>query len=236
MKVSVLVPAYNEARTIAGMLEAVYGRNPGRDLEVVVVDDGSTDGTREAALAAAKPGTKVLRHAKNLGKGAAIHTALAAATGDVVIIQDADLEYDPAEYSLLLKPIEDGEAEVVYGSRILKPDHGRSYARYYWGGRLVSWWTNFLYGSSITDEPSCYKVFKTPLLRQLDLRCTGFEFCPEVTAKVLLRGIKIHERAISYRPRRIEEGKKIRWTDGVIALWTLLRLRFWRDSPGLPRA
>lgn len=226
MKFSVLIPAYNEARTLARCLEAVYGRNPGRDLEVIIVDDGSTDGTYAAAVAAAKQGTKVLKHEKNSGKGTAIRTALAAATGDVVIIQDADLEYDPAEYAKLFKPIEDGTAEVVYGSRILNPDHGRSYARYYWGGRLVSWWTNLLYGSSISDEPTCYKVFKTSLLRSLDMTCTGFEFCPEVTAKILLRGIKIHELPISYHPRRIEEGKKIRWTDGVIALWTLLRLRF----------
>ena len=225
MKVSVLVPAYNEARTIARMLEAVYGRNPGRDLEVVIVDDGSTDGTYEAAVAAARPGTKVLRHAANAGKGSAIRTALAAATGDVVIVQDADLEYDPADYSLLLKPIEDGAAEVVYGSRLMKSD-ARSYHRYYWGGRLVSLWTNLLYGSRITDEPTCYKVFKTPMLRSFDLTCTGFEFCPEVTAKALLRGVKILELPISYYPRRMEEGKKIRWTDGVIALWTLLKLRF----------
>ncbi len=225
MKVSVLVPAYNEARTIAGMLAAVYDRNPGRDLEVIIVDDGSKDGTYEAALAAARPTTKVLRHAKNSGKGAGIITALAAATGDIVLIQDADLEYDPADYDKLLKPIEEGKAEVVFGSRILNPDHGMSYARYYWGGRLVSLWTNILFGSAITDEPTCYKVMKTSLLRDLELRSTGFEFCPEVTAKILTRGIHIHELPIAYHPRRIEEGKKIRWTDGVIALWTLLKLR-----------
>ncbi len=223
MKLSVLVAAYNEARTIAGCLEAVYGRNPGRDLEVIVVDDGSRDGTYEAAKAAARPGTTVLRHEKNFGKGMAIRTALAAATGDVVIIQDADLEYDPADYAKLLKPIEEGRAEVVYGSRKHNP---RSYASYYWGGQLVSWWANLLYGSSLTDEPTCYKVLKRELLNSLDLRCTGFEFCPEVTAKVLRRGIKIYELPIAYSPRRIEEGKKIRWTDGVIALWTLLKLRF----------
>ncbi len=228
MKVSVLIPAYNEARTIARCLSAVYDRNAGRELEIIVVDDGSTDGTYEVAKAAARPGDKVLRHEKNYGKGTAIRTALAAATGGITLIQDADLEYDPAEYSMLLKPIEDGKAEVVYGSRILNPNHGRSYARYYWGGRLVSWWTNLLYGSSITDEPTCYKVLKTPLLRELDLQCAGFEFCPEVTAKVLLRGIRIHELPISYHPRRIEEGKKIRWTDGVIAFWILLKFRFCR--------
>ncbi|MBI4060893.1 MAG: glycosyltransferase family 2 protein [Elusimicrobia bacterium] len=225
MKISVLVPAYNEAATIGRMLDAVYGRNPGRDLEVIVVDDGSTDGTHGAAATAARPGTKILRHAKNLGKGAAIRTALAAATGDVAIIQDADLEYDPADYARLLKPIEEGKCEVVYGSRIMGPN-ARSYHRYYWGGRLVSLWTNILYGSHLTDEPTCYKAFKMPVLRSLRLECEGFEFCPEVTAKTLLRGIPILEVPISYNPRRMEEGKKIRWTDGVVALWTLLKLRF----------
>lgn len=228
MKVSVLIPAYNEAKTIAACLEAVYGRNPGRDLEVIVVDDGSTDGTYEAARAAARPGTVVIKHEKNSGKGMAIRTALAKATGEVVLIQDADLEYDPADYAKLLKPIEEGRAEVVYGSRHLAAGNERSYARYYYGGRLVSVCTNLLYGSSITDEPTCYKVFKTALLRSFDLQCTGFEFCPEVTAKTLLRGIPILEIPISYRPRRIEEGKKIRWYDGIEALWTLLRLRWTR--------
>jgi glycosyltransferase involved in cell wall biosynthesis len=224
VKLSVLVPAYNEERTIARMLEAVYSRNPKRDLEVVIVDDGSTDGTYAAAKAAARPTDKVLKHEKNRGKGAAIRTALAAATGDLVIVQDADLEYDPADYDLLVKPIEEGKAEVVYGSRLMKSD-ARSYHRYYYGGQLVSLWTNILYGSRLTDEPTCYKVFKTDFLRSLDLRCEGFEFCPEATAKTLKRGVKIVEFPINYYPRRMEEGKKIRWTDGVIALWTLLKLR-----------
>jgi glycosyltransferase involved in cell wall biosynthesis len=225
MRVSVLIPAYNEARTVALCLEAVYSRNPGRALEVIVVDDGSTDGTYEAAVAAAKPGTRVLKHERNAGKGAAIRTALASATGDVVLIQDADLEYDPADYAALLKPFEEGRADVVYGSRIRKPENGRSYSTYYWGGRLLSWWTNFLYGSSLTDEATCYKVFNANLLRSFQLQCTGFEFCPEVTAKVLLRGIEIHEVPISYAPRRREDGKKIRWHDGAAHLWTLLKLK-----------
>lgn len=228
MKVSVLIPAFNESATIARCLEAVYARNPGRDLEVVVVDDGSTDGTYEAARAAVRPGDKVLRHERNSGKGAALRTALAAATGEVTLIQDADLEYDPAEYAALLKPIEEGRAQVVYGSRTLRPENRRSYSSYYWGGRVLSWWTNLLYGSSITDEPTCYKLFKTDLLRSFDLRCDGFEFCPEVTAKALRRGVDIVELPISYHPRRIEEGKKIRWHDGLIHMWVLLKLRWAR--------
>jgi glycosyltransferase involved in cell wall biosynthesis len=228
MKVSVLIPAYNEAATIARCLEAVYARNPGRDLEVIVVDDGSTDGTYEAAKAAAGPGARVLKHERNQGKGAAIRTALAAATGDVVLIQDADLEYDPAEYAALLKPLEEGRARVVYGSRTLKRDNVRSYSSYYWGGRLLSWWTNLLYGSRITDEATCYKLFETELLRSYHLECTGFEFCPEATAKTLRRGIPIVELPISYHPRRIEEGKKIRWHDGLIHLWVLFKLRWGR--------
>lgn len=228
MKISVLIPAYNEARTIKRCLEAVYTRNLERDLELIVVDDGSKDGTYEAAIAAIKPGSRVIKHENNSGKGSAIRTALAAATGEVVLIQDADLEYDPADYAALLKPIEDGKAEVVYGSRKRGNENGRSYSRYYWGGQLLSWWTNFLYGSSITDEATCYKVFKTSLLRALDLHCRGFEFCPEATAKVLRRGVAIVEVPISYTPRSIQEGKKIRWTDGAVHLWVLLKLRFGR--------
>jgi dolichol-phosphate mannosyltransferase len=227
VKVSVLVPAYNEERTIARCLEAVYSRNPGLDLEVIVVDDGSRDGTAAAARAALKPGSKVLVHETNRGKGAALRTGLAAATGEVVLVQDADLEYDPADYAALLAPFARG-ARVVYGSRIRKSGNARSYFRYYWGGRILSLWTNLLYCSSVTDEPTCYKAFRTDLLKSLDLRCEGFEFCPEATAKVLRRGETIHEVPISYHPRSLEEGKKIRWHDGIVALWTLLRYRCWR--------
>jgi dolichol-phosphate mannosyltransferase len=226
MKVSVLIPAFNESRTLASCLEAVYGRNPDRDLEVIVVDDGSTDGTHAAAKAAIRPGGKVLKHERNSGKGAAIRTALAAATGDVVLIQDADLEYDPGDYAALLKPFEEGRAEVVYGSRNRVAENGRSSSAYYWGGVFLSWWTNVLYGSSITDEATCYKLFRTPLLRSLDLTCTGFEFCPEATAKILRRGLRIVEVPVSYQPRSAADGKKIRWHDGVVHCWVLLRLRW----------
>lgn len=191
-----------------------------------MVDDGSTDRTAEIARAASHPGLRVLRHSKNRGKGAAIRTGLEAASGEIVLIQDADLEYDPSDYEKLLAPIRAGQAQVVYGSRILRPDNGRSYGRYYWGGRLLSWWTNLLFGSSITDEPAGYKVFQADLLRSLNLTCEGFEFCPEVTAKILRRNIPIVEVPIRYRPRSMEEGKKIRWPDGLKALWTLWKLRW----------
>ncbi len=225
MKTTVIIPVYNEANTLTSCIGAVYDRNPGRDLEVIVVDDGSTDATSALVKDIRRPSLRIFRHEKNLGKGAAIRTGLAAATGDIVLIQDADLEYDPADYSILLKPFSDGSLQVVYGSRSLKAGNFPSYGRFYWGGRFLSWLTNLLFGSSITDEPTCYKAFRTELLRSLDLRCDGFEFCPEVTGKILRRGIRIHEVPISYRPRSIEEGKKIRWHDGLLAIWTLLRIR-----------
>ena len=225
MKITVIIPAYNEAETLAGCIRAIYDRNPGRDLEVIVVDDGSCDRTSVLMKDMRRPGLRCIRHGKNRGKGAAIRTGLQAATGEVVLIQDADLEYDPADYGRLLEPFNDGQTQVVYGSRVLNGDNPHSYRRFYWGGRLLSWWTNLLFGSHITDEPTCYKAFRTGLLRSLDLKCEGFEFCPEATAKVLRRGILVHEIPISYHPRSMEEGKKIRWHDGFRALWTLFRLR-----------
>ena len=226
MRLSVIIPAYNEERTLQKCIDAVFGRNPGLDMEVIVVDDGSKDGSQAVLARAARPGLRVIRHEANAGKGSAIRTGLAAASGDVVLIQDADLEYDPADYPALLAPIAAGTAEVVYGSRLLNPNYRRSSFSFYWGGQVVTWATNILYGSSLTDEPTCYKVFKAPLVKSFDLRCKGFEFCPEVTAHVLRRGIRILEVPISYDPRSVLEGKKIRWTDGLIALWWLLKLRW----------
>lgn len=226
MKLSVIVPVYNESRTVGRVLEEILKQPLPVPMEVLVVDDGSTDGTDRALSSLQDPRIRVIRHEHNRGKGASIRTGLEAAAGEIVLIQDADLEYDPADYPRLLEPILREEAQVVYGSRIRKKDNPRSYWRYYWGGRILSWWTNLLYGSSITDEPTGYKVFRTNLLKSLDLQCAGFEFCPEATGKVLRRGISIVEVPISYRPRSIEEGKKIRWKDGAIALWTLLKYRF----------
>ncbi len=222
-KLSVIVPAHNERGTIAEALRRVK-EVPG-EKEIIVVDDASTDGTGE--ILAADPEIRLIRHAVNQGKGAAIRTALAEVTGDVVIIQDADLEYDPADYPLLVEPIRRGEARVVYGSRFL---HGRPPMRWpnYLCNRLLALAANLLYGARITDEATCYKAFDARLLRELSLQCRRFEFCPEVTAKVRRRGVRIHEVPIRYTARSFDAGKKIRAWDAVEAFWTLLRYRFWK--------
>jgi len=167
----------------------------------------------------------VLFHERNRGKGRAIRTALEHVTGDVVVIQDADLEYNPQEFLKMVKLINAGSSDVVYGSRNLdtNPPSGLTF---YWGGKFLTWLTNVLYGGHLTDESTCYKMFRTSVIKSLNLRCERFEFCPEVTAKVLRRGFRIVEVPIKYSPRRKAEGKKIRWLDGLQAMWVLLRYRF----------
>lgn len=209
------------------LLERVLAAAPAK--QVVVVDDGSTDGSREAVQSFARchPEVELILHDANRGKGAAIRTGLARARGAYTIIQDADLEYDPADYERLLAAARERGARVVYGSRILGRQPA-SYCRYYWGGRLVSLVASILYGQRVTDEPTCYKLFDTALLRSLPLREDGFGFCPEVTALVCRRGERIVEVPIRYSPRSIAEGKKIRWRDGLRAIWILLKHRFGR--------
>jgi glycosyltransferase involved in cell wall biosynthesis len=199
----------------------------GFDKEIIVCDDGSSDGTvAEVDKVAAQDERVVLvRHPRNRGKGAAIRTALAAATGDYVLIQDADLEYDVDDYPALLRPLLDG-ADVVYGSRFAanpRPDGMR--LSNYVANRILTTTANVLFGVRITDEATCFKVFRTDILRALELECTGFEFCPEVTAKLGLRKVPIVEVPIQYSARTNAEGKKVRWTDGFEAMWVLVRHR-----------
>lgn len=227
MKLSILIPVYNENKTTKQLIDLVRKVNIGKvDKEIVVVDDGSTDNTFEV-LRQIK-GIKLIKHKKNQGKGAAIRTAIKHATGDIILIQDADLEYDPNEYKSLIDPIINGRAKVVYGSRRLKKDNKKySGVSFYMGGIFLTFITNILYPSAhITDEPTCYKVFKADIIKNMNLRCKRFEFCPEVTAKVIKKGIKIMEIPISYYPRSVEEGKKINWRDGIEAIWVLFKYRF----------
>lgn len=222
---TVLIPAFNEAATIEETLRRVEAVSI--DKEIIVIDDASGDETpaRVERFFAGRPLRKLIRQPANRGKGAAIRAGLREATGQVVIIQDADSEYDPQDYSKLIEPILTGQAEVVYGSRILG-SNPISYRRYYWGGRFLTLVTNLLYRAGITDEPTCYKVFRRELLQSLTLEEDGFGFCPEVTAQVCRLGHRIIERPISYRPRSMAEGKKIRWKHGLEALWILLKWRF----------
>lgn len=229
---SVLIPAYNEENNIKIILNKVVRvqliHNIG--LEIVVVNDCSTDNTltETAQFIAENPHVKIILHSheKNQGKGAAIKSAIALSTGNIIVIQDADLEYDPEDYNLMLSYIISGDYKVVYGSRFLNRQNKHSYRSFYLGGRLVSIVTNILYGQNLTDEPTCYKMFDANVLKNIKLNCTGFEFCPEVTAKVVKAKNKIKEVPIHYYPRSIEEGKKIKWYDGLEAIWTLLKYRF----------
>ncbi|MBI4859708.1 MAG: glycosyltransferase family 2 protein [Candidatus Riflebacteria bacterium] len=223
MKLSVVIPVYNEARTVAELVSRVASSPV--EKELVIVDDGSSDGTGAALDALSGPGVRVIHHPVNRGKGMSIRTALEQVSGDLVIVQDADLEYDPADYPALIQPILDGRAQVVYGTRF-HPGNQMGYSRFKIAARMLTWLVNLLFGARITDEATCYKVFKTEVIKAIPLRCERFEFCPEITAKVLKRGIAIVEVPIRYAARTEAEGKKIRFRDGVEAFWTLLKYRF----------
>ena len=232
---SVIVPLYNEAATVLPTLGRLLAVPVPK--QVIVVDDGSTDGSGDLVrdFASEHPEVEVLSHETNRGKGAAIKSAIPHLRGRYTIIQDADLEYDPREFPKLLEAARQHGARVVYGSRILG---GRliSYRRYYWGGRLVSLVASILYGQRISDESTCYKLFETSLLRALPLGEERFGFCAEATALVRRLGHRILEVPIAYNPRSMEEGKKIRWIDGLRALWVLLKYRFARVRPKAPSA
>jgi len=228
-KLSVIVPAYNERDTVGEILRRMRQVELPVGLEIVVVDDGSTDGTRDALSRFADDTLRIVRHPRNRGKGAAIRTGLAEATGDLVLIQDADLEYDPGDWPKLLAPLLSGKASVVYGSRFT--GERRNMLFWHWvGNRFLSLVTNILYNTTLSDMETCYKLFDRSVLDGMTLNADRFDFEPEVTARVLRRGIRIYEVPISYAGRERDEGKKITWRDGFVSLWTLIKHRFSSES------
>jgi len=227
LTLSVIIPCYNEVETLTDILEIVKQQSVVD--EIIIVDDGSTDGTRELLAeieAEGDPALSVVYHQRNQGKGAALVTGFQHATSDVFVIQDADLEYDPRDYPKLLNPIREGRSPVVYGSRFLG---GPRKAMYFWNmiaNKSLTLATNVLYNSILSDMETCYKCFRREVVEGMTIHAHSFDFEPEFTAKVLKRGIHIYEVPISYNGREWDEGKKIKWTDAPIALWTLLKYRF----------
>jgi len=224
--ISIIIPVFNEEKTIKTIVDRVIKSNTlGIKKEIIIIDDGSTDGTKLLIDNLKSKNTTVLTHKHNLGKGAAIRTGLKNANGNILIIQDADLEYHPKEYPKLLKPFITQNAHVVYGSRELSGKNVHSSILFHAGGRLITIITNLLFNINLTDEATGYKVFRRDVFNKFRLKCKGFEFCPEVTGKLLLNHIQIIEVPVSYSARHLHEGKKIRAIDGLIAIFTLLRVR-----------
>jgi glycosyltransferase involved in cell wall biosynthesis len=226
VRLSVVIPSYNEAATVEAVIARVRALPIGA--EVIVVDDGSTDGTWEKL--AAIPGIVRLRHERNRGKGAALRTGFAKATGDAIVVQDADLEYYPEDLVGMLEKLEREGLPIVFGSRNLGfamgvEQGGRGAPAYYWGGRMLGAIANILFGLRLTDEPTCYKMFRRDVLARFPLKCTRFEFCPEFVARAARAGLPIVEVPIRYAPRGKAQGKKIRFRDGVHAVAVLLAIR-----------
>jgi glycosyltransferase involved in cell wall biosynthesis len=233
VKLSIIIPVYNEEQTISEVVDRVRAVEIGDiEKEIIIANDGSSDGTRlsiDSSAWIADPRIKVYDNPINVGKGGAVRIGLKYATGDIILIQDADLELDPEEYGGLLAPILDGRSRVVYGSRFLKPTT-RIALRTRVANRTLTTFTNLLFGGHLTDMETAYKVFRRDVLDGLRLRCVGFDFEPELTAKLLLAGHRILEVPVRYNPRRADEGKKIRWTDGVDAIYALLKCRVGGDT------
>ena len=242
-KLSVLIPIYNEKNTLRELMRRV--QEAPIDKEIVLIDDFSTDGSREIIrkeIEGSAPNIKAVYHEKNRGKGSAIRSGLKQAVGDIVIIQDADLEYDPKDFTAMCRPFDEQGAKVVYGARfkdysaghflklwlenLFGAKHEIKRFHHFFGIKLLNVLANILYGAGITDEATCYKAFRREVLNAIPLNCTGFEFCPEVTAKIRKAGYRIVEVPISYHPRTRETGKKLNWRHGLEAIWTLIKYRF----------
>ena len=224
LEISVIIPVYNERETIQTILDRVLAAP--YEKEILVVDDCSRDGTRDFLKHYSHPQVRIFFHEKNQGKGAAIRTAIAHATRDVILIQDADLEYDPTEYGRLVEPIERGIADVVYGSRFLGGPHRVLFYWHYVGNHFLTTVSNMMTNLNLTDMETCYKAFRRELLQRIPLRSNRFGFEPEITAKVARRRLRIFETPISYYGRTYSEGKKITWKDGWTAIWCILRYHF----------
>ena len=230
MKISIIIPVYNEEKTIKKILDLISSVNLGIKKEIVIVDDGSKDNSKKII-------EKYIEHKKknrieykffskkNEGKGSAIKKGIELTSGEIITIQDADLEYDPEDFKKLIKPIILGKEKVVYGSRFLRK-HEPLYKIYFLGNKFLTFLTKVLYNAKITDMETCYKVFKADVIKNIEIKSNEFDFEPEITARVLKLGIKIKEIPISYKPRSIAEGKKINWKDGLQAIWTLLYWKF----------
>lgn len=233
MKVSIIVPVYNEKKTVRQILGRVFSAKlpAGMTREVIVVNDASTDGT-DKQLAKIKRKFKLFTHRQNQGKGAAILTGLSKSTGDLILIQDADLEYNPADYVRLLEPFKSKNVQVVYGSRLVNyplklfGKHKTPMPTHLVANKFLTFLTNCLYGSRVTDMETCYKVIDRKLMVSLRLVANRFDFEPEITAKILKKCVKIIEIPIKVKPRSYAQGKKIGWRDGLIAIWTLIKYRF----------
>jgi len=227
IKLSVVIPVYNEEKSIEEVIANLEKVNLKK--EIIIIDDCSTDSTRNILkkIHAKNQDIKIFFHQENKGKGCALRTGFKEVTGNLVIIQDADLEYDPNDYYVLVDYFLKNNCQVVYGSRFLKNKFpiGMS-AKNYLANKILNCAVLFLFNFKITDEATCYKLFRADLLKKIDLKCEGFEFCPEVTAKILKKKVKIFEVPINYKGRKNKDGKKIRWTDGFIAVWTLMKNRF----------
>jgi glycosyltransferase involved in cell wall biosynthesis len=226
-KLSIIIPVYNEEKYILEILRRV-NKVPLKNVkkEIIIVDDFSTDKTREILNKIKNKNIKIFYHTKNIGKGGAIRTALKHVTGDIILIQDADLEYKPEEYPKLIKPILDKKTKVVYGSRFTKEFKPKILLCHYIGNLILTFITNLLYNSRITDMETCYKVFTKDVIKNIKLRARRFDFEPEITAKVLKKHYKIYEVPIFYNSRNFEEGKKITWCDGIKAFYYLIKYRF----------
>ncbi len=223
-KITVLIPVFNEKDSLMELLKRVESVDFGLEKEIILVDDFSTDGTKDLY---SQINHKILYHEKNMGKGAALRTGLKEATGDIVIIQDADLEYNPEDYIPLVKLIKENEADVVYGSRLLDNRNSKSFLFLsFVANKTLTVLTNILFGAKLTDMETCYKAFRREFIQNIDIKSNRFDFEPEITAKVLKQKVRFKELPITYNARAFDEGKKIGWKDGVQAIWTLIKFRF----------